>query len=97
MLSPEANGMMVVESEALASADPPPCTLTWLSCGEAAVPATLTVTVIDGYEVPPGRDSLREQLFAAQVQPLPLMDTSDNPDGSVSVTVIVPVVLPAPA
>jgi len=37
------------------------------------------------------------QLFAEHVQPVPAIDTSVNPAGSVSVTVAVPLVGPAPA
>jgi len=38
----------IVESLALAVADPPPDTLTWLTCGEVAFAVTLIVTVIAG-------------------------------------------------
>lgn len=41
-------GKMVVESVALALADPPPVTLTVFICGDVALPATLIVTVIGG-------------------------------------------------
>jgi hypothetical protein len=40
--------LIVVESVPLAVADPPPDTLTWFTCGEAALAPTLTVTVIAG-------------------------------------------------
>ena len=40
--------MMVVESVALAVADPPPDTPTLFTCGEVALAATFTVTVIAG-------------------------------------------------
>ena len=40
--------VIVVESLALAVADPPPDTLAWLTCGEEAYSATLTVTVMGG-------------------------------------------------
>ena len=40
--------VIVVESLALALADSPPDTLTWLTCGEEAFPATLTVTAMGG-------------------------------------------------
>jgi hypothetical protein len=39
---------IVVESVAVAVADPPPDTLTPFTCGEAALAATFTVTVIGG-------------------------------------------------
>jgi hypothetical protein len=39
---------MVVESEALELAQPPPATVTTFNCGEVALLATLTVTVIGG-------------------------------------------------
>jgi len=38
----------IVESLVLAVADPPPDTFTWFTCGEVALAATLTVTVITG-------------------------------------------------
>jgi hypothetical protein len=38
---------------------------------------------------------LVEQVFVVQVHPDPAMDTSVSPDGSVSVTVTVPLVGPA--
>ena len=40
--------LMIVESVMLAPAEPPPETLTALTCGEVALPATFTVTVIPG-------------------------------------------------
>lgn len=39
---------MVVESVAVADADPPPLTVTELTCGDEAPAGTLTVTVIAG-------------------------------------------------
>jgi hypothetical protein len=39
---------IVVESVALAAADPPPDTLAWFTCGDAAFDATFTVTVMAG-------------------------------------------------
>jgi hypothetical protein len=38
---------------------------------------------------------LVEQVFVVHVHPVPAIDTSVNPDGSVSVTVTVPLVGPA--
>jgi hypothetical protein len=40
--------MTTVESLALAGAEPPPDTLTWLTCGVVALPVTFTVTVMGG-------------------------------------------------
>ena len=40
--------IIVVESVALAVADPPPDTLTWFTWGEVALAATFTVTVMAG-------------------------------------------------
>jgi hypothetical protein len=39
---------MFVESDALAGSDSPPETVTWFTCGELALSATLTNTVIAG-------------------------------------------------
>lgn len=43
-----AGGRMLVESVAFALPDPPPDTLTAFTCGEVALVATFTVTVIAG-------------------------------------------------
>ena len=43
-----ADGIIIVESLALAVADPPPDTDTMFTSGEAALPLTLTATVIVG-------------------------------------------------
>jgi hypothetical protein len=51
----------VVGSTAFALAEPPPDTLTWLLCGELALEATFTVTVIAGKLAPALKTSLREQ------------------------------------
>jgi hypothetical protein len=40
--------VIVVESVPEAVAEPPPETLTWFTCGELALDATFTVTVITG-------------------------------------------------
>ena len=48
MLSAAAVVVMMVESEALALAEPPPATLAVFTTGEAAVAATLALTVIAG-------------------------------------------------
>lgn len=44
----EASWPMTVESVAFAGADPPPVTFTELTCGDAALSATFTATVIGG-------------------------------------------------
>ena len=67
--------------------------------GVPAFDATFTVTVIGGKLSPPFSASLRVQLLAAvpgHVHPVPAIDTSVIPDGTVSVTVTVPLVGPAP-
>src|SRR5260370_1204854 len=90
-----AEGMktiIVVESVATAFPEPPPDTLTWLTCGELALEATFTFTVIAGKLAPAFRASLRVQLLAVQVQPVPAMDTSVSPAGGASVTVTAPLV-----
>jgi hypothetical protein len=83
-----------VTSLALDPADPPPDTLTWFTCGEVALAATLTVTVMAGYADPPAKASLREHAFAEQFHPLPVIDTNVRPAGNVSVTVTVPLAGP---
>jgi len=40
--------LTIAGSLVLEVADPPPDTLTWFTCGEVALAATLTVTVIAG-------------------------------------------------
>jgi hypothetical protein len=47
-VSPGVNedALIVVESLVAAAVDPPPATLTWLTCGEPALAATFTVTLI---------------------------------------------------
>src|SRR4029077_18460240 len=89
---------MVVESLTLAVGEPPPETLAWFTCGEVAVPSTLTVTVIGcGYAVAPASASLREQVLLTQDHgAAPVIETKERPDGSVSVTVTVPLVAAPP-
>ncbi len=41
-------GEIIVESVAVAVAEPPPATETELTCGDEALPPTFTVTVIGG-------------------------------------------------
>jgi hypothetical protein len=48
MLNMAARGMIPVESVAFTVEEPPPETLTLFTCGEAALAATFTVTVIAG-------------------------------------------------
>ena len=88
---------ITVESAAVAVTELPPETLTLFTTGDAAVAATLTATRIAGQAAPAARTSAREQAFAAQVQPVPVMDVRVRPAGTVSVTVTVPLVGPAVA
>ena len=88
---------IVVESLALAGVEPPPETLTWFTCGELAFEATFTVTVIAGKLDPAVSTLLVVHVFVAQVHPVPAIDTNVSPEGTVSVTVTVPLVGPAPA
>src|ERR1017187_2574011 len=92
------NVRMLVKSLALAAAEPPPITLTWLVTEPDGVPVTLTVTV-RGYELPVERASLRVQASVAkvQVQPVPPIPVAVRPPGSASVTVTVPLLGPESA
>jgi hypothetical protein len=45
-LTTAGGGIIVVESVAAALPDSPPDTLTWFTCGELALDATFTVTVM---------------------------------------------------
>jgi len=93
-------GTMVVRSLALGlAADPPPETVAVLANGEAAFDATMTLTVIGGYEPPPTMDLLVVQLLAPQVHTLgsPVMEIIDSPIGGCSVTVTRPLVGPTDA
>lgn len=91
---PPPEVVTVVGFVALAVADPPPDTLTEFVTDAAALLATFTVTVI--VELAPATNTvLFVQVFAAHAQPVPAMDTSVNPAGIVSVTVMVPLVGPA--
>ena len=85
------------KSVVLAVAEPPPETATELILGVVALDATLTATAMAGYAAPAASVSLRVQVVAAQVQPVPAMETSVRPAGTVSVTVTRPVVGPAAA
>src|SRR5262249_16677845 len=89
--------MMTVESFADALAEPPPATATLFTCGDAALAATFTVTVIGGKLAPPLRASLRVHELPAQVHPAPAIETSVRPAGTVSVTVTAPAVGGDPA
>src|ERR1039457_6810892 len=91
-------GTMVVESLAVAVADPPPDALTWLVTGDAALDATLTVTVMGGYVPPAARASEREHVSVARVHPHPgpLIAVGVSPAGKVSVTETVPLVAAVP-
>src|SRR5262249_36050353 len=79
-------------SVVLAPVEPPPDTDTEFTCGEAALPATLTVTVITAELEPLAKASARLQAVETHVQPVPDMDASVSPEGTVSVTVTVPLV-----
>ena len=60
---------------------------TLLTFGDVAFPATLTVTVIAGYEAAAASTSLRVQVGrVVHVQPVPLIAVTVRPDGGVSVT-----------
>jgi hypothetical protein len=96
-------GLLTVVESLVEAADavPPPDTAAWFTWGEVAVADTFTVTVIGGKLAPVASVSLRSQVFAppapGHVQPVPAMDTKVSPDGTVSVTVTVPLVAPAAA
>src|ERR1700722_1478250 len=85
-----------VESVALAATDPPPETATAFTCGELALAATFTVTAMVGELAPAASASVRVQVVAAQVHPVPAMETSVRPAGTVSVMVTRPLVGAAP-
>src|SRR5947208_1678353 len=77
---------------------PPPETVAVLVTLAGASPATFTVTVIGGQLPPAASASERWQVSVASVhvQPVPLRPVAGKPPGIVSVTVIVPLVGPAP-
>src|SRR5207249_546778 len=87
-------GSMLVESLAVAGGTPGIEAETWFTWGEDAVADTFTVTVMTGSLAPAASASLREQVLPGegQVQPVPAIETSVSPEGTVSVTVIVPLV-----
>jgi hypothetical protein len=69
-----------------------------LTCGDVALLATFTVTVIAGWLDPPLSASLRVHVvpLAGHVHPVPAIETRVIPVGIVSVIVTVPLVGPAP-
>src|ERR1700722_3603987 len=89
--------VITVESVVLAAAEPPPETATAFTCGDVALAATFTVTAIAGQLAPAASASVRVQVVAAHVHPVPAMETRVNPVGTVSVTVTSPVEGAAPA
>src|SRR5438309_973916 len=88
-----------VLSLAPALTDPPPVTVTYFVSGAAASAAT-TLSLHDALPIsPPLSASLRVQVFppAGHVHPVPAIDASVIPVGTVSVTVTVPLLGVAPA
>src|SRR5579863_5133126 len=73
---------------------PPPATATMFVTDVAALDATFTVSVMDGYAVLAAKASLRvhDAGLTVQVQPVPAIAVAVNPVGTVSVTVTMPVV-----
>src|SRR5205085_1610366 len=72
---------------------PPPDTMAVLIKDGAALAATSTVTVIEGYAAPAASGSERLQFTVgpgAHIQPVPLALVRVMPTGKVSVTVTVP-------
>src|SRR5262245_51489601 len=89
---------MMVGSVVEDGAEPPPETFAWLICGDEAVGRTFTLTVA-AWLLPPGATvpAARVQVSPAHDHVSPgVTDASTRPGGSVSVTVIVPTVVPAP-
>src|SRR5438874_1952224 len=97
MLRTGGFALITVESVVLALAEPPPETPTALTDGECALAASFTVTVMGGWLPPASTTRRSSDVLAAQDHPVPAIDTSVSPDGTVSVTVTVPEVEPAPA
>jgi hypothetical protein len=88
----------VVESFAVLSSPPPETAAEFVTELDAPL-ATLTVTVIDGYEDPDASASERVQVSVPSVKlhPVPEIAVAVKPLGSVSVAVTVPLVGPGPA
>jgi hypothetical protein len=85
---------IVVGSLTLAHGEPtqpPPTTDAWFVSDDAALLATLTVTVIAGYDEPAASASERVHVFVdtEHVHPVPLSPVKVKPVGGVSVTVTV--------
>src|SRR5258708_35973235 len=87
--------VMMVGSTALEFPEPPPDTLTWFTCGEAAFEETFTLTAIGGKLAPGLKTSLREHWLTEHAHPLPTMATRANPAGRLSGTVTHPLKGPA--
>ena len=88
-------GEITVGSVVEDGADPPPEMFAWLTCGDVADASTFTVTVM--FVVMPGFSAApRVQVVPTHDHPRPPIETKASPEGSVSVTVIVPTVGPAP-
>ena len=93
-----ADPLMTVKSSPNATATaPPPLASTWFVNWTGTGAATVTDTEIAGKLAPAASPSLREQLFAVQLQPSPDMSDSVSPAGRVSVTVNDPLAGPANA
>ena len=89
--------VITVLSPMLLPADPPPDTITEFDSGVAAFDATFTVTVMGGKLNPPFSTLVVVQVGSTvqfHVAP-PLIDTSVIPNGTLSVTVTVPLAGPA--
>ena len=87
---------MVVESVAMAGAEPPPVAEAALISGDVALDAIETVTVMAGNEEPLASASERVQDGTTQAQPVPDMAVTVMPVGAVSVTVTRPLVAMPP-
>jgi hypothetical protein len=89
---------MIVGSVVEDGADPPPDTSAWLTWGDDAVARTFTRTVMLVALAPGGIvPAERVQVNPAQLHPIPgVTEAKTRPGGSVSVTVTVPEVVPAP-
>ena len=97
-LTVQASGVTIVRSlEVELNAEPPPDTVAWLTKGDVANGATLTVTVMGGYDWPGPMEVPIVQVLVVQVHPLPAIDITDIPLGGFSVTVTSPLVGPAEA
>jgi hypothetical protein len=89
---------MLVGSDAVAEADPPPDTVAMLVRLEGELVATLTVSVMAGKLAPAAFTVVDVQVSVPKVhvQPVPLMVVAVRPVGRVSTTVTVPLVEAVP-